>query len=115
MAVGVRRQVNKTVVQPVNILEKKPQGLYAERLRKVVAAEDQIDAQFLGQGDVPVGTFPGYVGAAAEGCGLGKIVPRASGAYEDISGRSLRGILPEGLHGRAEDGFQLLRQFRACA
>lgn len=50
MAVGGRRQVNKSVVQPVNILEKKPQGLYAERLRKVVAAEDQIDAQFLGQG-----------------------------------------------------------------
>ncbi len=58
MAVGGGRQVNKSVVQPVNILEKKPQGLLRERLRKVVAAEDQIDSQFLGQGDVPVGAFP---------------------------------------------------------
>ena len=79
MAVGGGRQVNKGIIQPVNILEKKPQGLYAERLRKVVAAEDQIDAQFLGQGDVPVGAFPGHVGAAAEGRCLGKIVSRASG------------------------------------
>ena len=114
MAVGGGRQVNKSVVQPVNILEKKPQGLYAERLRKVVAAEDQIDSQFLGQGDVPVGAFPGHVGAAAEGRCLGKIISRASGSDEDISGRSLRGIFPEGLHGRAEDGFQFLLQFRAC-
>lgn len=106
MAVGGGRQVDESAVQPVNVLEQMPQGLHSERFREVVAAEDQIDAQFMGHGDVPVGTLPGHVGAAAEGCGLGKVVPRSSGTDEDVAGRSIPGIRPEGLHGRAEDGFQ---------
>ena len=48
MAVGGGRQVDEGIVQTVNVLEQMPQGFYAERLREVVAAEDQIDAQFMG-------------------------------------------------------------------
>ena len=115
MAVGGGRQVDEGIVQTVNVLEQMPQGFYAERLREVVAAEDQIDAQFMGHGDVPVGTLPGHVGTAAEGCGLDKVVPGSSGADEDVASRGIRGIRPESLNGRSEDGFQPLRQLPARA